>query len=111
MRNAEWKSLSSRFQGYTKCMDMWGVGCCLAEMVCNRPTFPGKNYLDQIHKITDILGTPTKSDSEFIVNPKVRLLSYYQTSSLKFRFPYFDLKSCSKCTISQLFVNQFCGLL
>ena len=23
----------------------------------------------------------------------------------------FDLKSCSKCTISQLFVNQFCGLL
>ena len=68
--------LPSRFQGYTKCMDMWGVGCCLAEMVCNRPTFPGKNYLDQIHKITDILGTPTKSDSEFIVNPKV------QTSSL-----------------------------
>ena len=58
-------------QGYTKCMDMWGVGCCLAEMVCNRPTFPGKNYLDQIHKITDILGTPSQSDSEFIVNPKV----------------------------------------
>ena len=60
------------FQGYTKCMDMWGVGCVLAEMVCNRPTFPGKNYLDQIHKITDILGTPSKSDSEFIVNPKAR---------------------------------------
>lgn len=59
-------------KGYTKCMDMWGVGCCLAEMVCNRPTFPGKNYLDQIHKITDILGTPTKQDSEFIVNPKAR---------------------------------------
>ena len=53
-------------------MDMWGVGCVLAEMVCNRPTFPGKNYLDQIHKITDILGTPSKSDSEFIVNPKAR---------------------------------------
>ena len=66
------KNFSCFLQGYTKCMDMWGVGCCLAEMVCNRPTFPGKNYLDQIHKITDILGTPTKSDSEFIVNPKVR---------------------------------------
>ena len=66
-------------------MDMWGVGCCLAEMVCNRPTFPGKNYLDQIHKITDILGTPSQSDSEFIVNPKVnewwiKMLMRYDTT-------------------------------
>ena len=29
-------------------MDMWSVGCILAEMVSNRPLFPGKNYLDQV---------------------------------------------------------------
>jgi serine/threonine protein kinase len=39
------------FQGYTKSMDMWSVGCILAEMISNRPIFPGRNYLDQISKI------------------------------------------------------------
>jgi mitogen-activated protein kinase 1/3 len=53
-------------------MDMWGVGCILAEMVSNRPTFPGKNYLDQIHKIIEVLGTPTTKDTDFIVNPKAK---------------------------------------
>ncbi len=40
--------MSSLLQGYTKSMDMWSVGCILAEMVSNRPLFPGKNYLDQV---------------------------------------------------------------
>jgi len=33
-------------------MDMWSVGCILAEMVSNRPLFPGKNYLDQVRAST-----------------------------------------------------------
>lgn len=45
-RNVLQPSLS--IQGYTKSMDMWSVGCILAEMVSNRPLFPGKNYLDQV---------------------------------------------------------------
>ena len=53
-------------------MDMWSVGCILAEMMSNRPIFPGKNYLDQIQKIQEILGTPTTDETTFILNPKAR---------------------------------------
>lgn len=38
-------------QGYTKSIDIWSVGCILAEMLSNRPIFPGKHYLDQLSHI------------------------------------------------------------
>ncbi len=39
------------FQGYTKSIDIWSVGCILAEMLSNKPIFPGKHYLDQLNHI------------------------------------------------------------
>nr|APS85776.1 extracellular regulated MAP kinase 1 [Paracyclopina nana] len=59
-------------KGYTKAMDIWSVGCILAEMFCNKPLFPGKNYLDQISKIQEVLGTPSPDETEFIRNPKAK---------------------------------------
>jgi len=59
-------------KGYTKDMDIWSVGCILAEMFCNKPLFPGKNYLDQISKIQEVLGTPTEEDTAFIKNAKAK---------------------------------------
>ncbi len=53
-------------------MDMWSVGCILVEMLSNRPIFPGKNYLDQISKIQEVLGSPAIEDLAFIRNPKAR---------------------------------------
>ena len=53
-------------------MDMWSVGCILAEMMSNRPLFPGKNYLDQIQKIQEILGTPSPEETSFIHNQRAR---------------------------------------
>ena len=41
-------------------MDVWGVGCVFFEILSLFPLFPGKNELDQIHKIHDVLGTPQK---------------------------------------------------
>ena len=61
------------FQGYTKALDIWSVGCILGEMINNRPLFPGKHYLDQICKIQEVLGTPSKDDLSFITNPKAQL--------------------------------------
>lgn len=40
-------------------MDMWGVGCVMFEIIALFPIFPGNNELDQVHKIHNILGTPT----------------------------------------------------
>jgi renal tumor antigen len=39
-------------------MDVWGFGCVLFELITKKPLFPGKDELDQIHRINNILGTP-----------------------------------------------------
>ena len=49
------------------------MGCILWEMINNKPMFPGKHYLDQICKIQEVLGTPTKQELSFISNPKAQL--------------------------------------
>lgn len=46
---------------YTFKMDTWGVGCVFFEVLALFPLFPGKNELDQIQKIHNILGTPAES--------------------------------------------------
>ena len=50
--------LTDGYYGYK--MDLWGVGCVFFEIVSLFPLFPGNNELDQIHKIHNILGTPSR---------------------------------------------------
>merc|ERR1711971_312169 len=59
-------------KGYSQALDVWSVGCILGEMINNKPMFPGKHYLDQICKIQEVLGTPSKEDLSFISNPKAQ---------------------------------------
>lgn len=47
------------FKQYTKSIDVWAVGCILAEMLTGRPLFPGRDYHQQLSLILDVLGTPT----------------------------------------------------
>lgn len=47
---------------YSTAIDMWSVGCIMAEMVMSgTPLFPGDSEIDQIFKIFKILGTPNES--------------------------------------------------
>jgi len=43
---------------YDQKMDIWGAGCVMFEVLTLVPLFPGKNELDMIHRIHNILGTP-----------------------------------------------------
>ena len=45
---------------YTTQVDVWSVGCVIAELVLNRPIFPGKSAKEQLYEIMSVLGTPTK---------------------------------------------------
>eukprot|EP00998_Keelungia_sp_KM082_P005049 NODE_1643_length_1268_cov_23.581069_g1628_i0.p1 GENE.NODE_1643_length_1268_cov_23.581069_g1628_i0~~NODE_1643_length_1268_cov_23.581069_g1628_i0.p1 ORF type:complete len:395 (-),score=93.01 NODE_1643_length_1268_cov_23.581069_g1628_i0:27-1211(-) len=45
---------------YNYKMDLWGVGCVFFEVVSLYPLFPGTNELDQIHKIHNVMGTPSQ---------------------------------------------------
>lgn len=47
---------------YTKKVDVWSVGCILAEMINRRAHFMGKDHLDQIKKIVAGLGMPTEAE-------------------------------------------------
>ncbi|KAI0500874.1 hypothetical protein KFK09_019092 [Dendrobium nobile] len=45
---------------YSTPVDVWSVGCIFAEMVNQRPLFPGDSEIDELFKIFRILGTPTE---------------------------------------------------
>uniref|UniRef100_B3P787 mitogen-activated protein kinase n=2 Tax=Drosophila erecta TaxID=7220 RepID=B3P787_DROER len=45
---------------YTKAIDMWAVGCILAELISGRVLFPGQDYFDQLRRLLDVMGTPTR---------------------------------------------------
>jgi mitogen-activated protein kinase 6 len=51
---------------YTQAIDVWSVGCILGELLLRRPLFPGENYLHQLQLITEILGSPTEEDLDFV---------------------------------------------
>jgi serine/threonine protein kinase len=43
---------------YSTPVDMWAVGCVLAELCLMRPLFTGESEIDQLSQICSILGTP-----------------------------------------------------
>lgn len=38
---------------------MWSVGCILAEIMLNKPLFPGTSTLNQLDRILEVTGRPT----------------------------------------------------
>lgn len=49
------------FTNYTKSIDIWSVGCILAELLGGKPLFRGKDHVDQLNQILLVLGTPKES--------------------------------------------------
>ncbi len=43
---------------YTEKVDIWSIGCIVAELVNRRVLFPGTDRLDQWTKIVEVMGTP-----------------------------------------------------
>ncbi|ORY35019.1 mitogen-activated protein kinase [Naematelia encephala] len=60
------------FQEYTKAIDIWSIGCILAEMINGKPLFPGADYHDQLGLILEVLGTPNMDDFNEITSEKSR---------------------------------------
>lgn len=60
------------FKEYTKAIDVWSVGCILAEMLSGKPLFPGKDYHHQLTLILDVLGTPMMEDYYGIKSRRAR---------------------------------------
>lgn len=54
---------------YTKGVDIWAVGCILAEMIVGKPVFPGTSTLDQLERVIEITGRPSQEDVESVKSP------------------------------------------
>ncbi|ODV63764.1 mitogen-activated protein kinase [Ascoidea rubescens DSM 1968] len=69
------------FQEYTTAIDVWSVGCILAEMISSKPLFPGRDYHNQLYLIMDVLGTPSMEDIRDIKSRRAR--EYIRSLPLK----------------------------
>lgn len=47
---------------YTTAIDIWSVGCVMAELLIGQPIFPGESGVDQLVEIIKVLGTPTREE-------------------------------------------------
>ncbi|KAK3864104.1 hypothetical protein Pcinc_030187 [Petrolisthes cinctipes] len=60
-------------RSYGTGVDMWAVGCILAEMLVRCPYFPGDSDLDQLTRIFTALGTPTDDNWKTLAAMLLRL--------------------------------------
>lgn len=51
---------------YTSALDLWSAGCILFEIVGRKVLFPGKNHVDMVRKIAEVLGNPPDSEIEWL---------------------------------------------
>ena len=59
-------------EDYTSAIDIWSMGCILAEILGRKPLFPGKDYIHQMRLIVEVLGSPNEEDCAFIQSTKAR---------------------------------------
>ena len=82
---------------YNSPIDLWAVGCIMAEVYTFRPLFPGASEVDEIFKICSILGTPTKVHQPFLLLGMLNIadtLGGFHPSGWALNF------SCSECSSS-----------
>lgn len=79
---------------YTAAIDVWSVGCIMAELLGRRPLLPGKDYVDQLKLIIKTMGAPSEDDLTFISSLKARAyikaLPPSEKMPFKKRFPEAD---------------------
>lgn len=70
-----------RATNYNSPIDIWAMGCIMAEMFTLRPLFPGSSEADEIYKVCSVLGSPNRS-----IWPEGMQLA----AKMNFRFPQFS---------------------
>jgi len=76
-------------QAIYEAIDVWSVGCILAEMLSGKPLFPGRDYHHQLTLILDVLGTPTLDEFYAITTRRSR--DYIRALPFRKRRPFAQL--------------------
>lgn len=59
-------------QDYTAAIDVWSIGCIYMELVTGQILLPGRDYVDQLQKTTELIGTPNANDLGFVRSEDAR---------------------------------------
>lgn len=57
---------------YNQTVDIWSVGCIMAELLTGRTLFPGTDHIHQLNLIMEILGTPSEDFMQKISSDSAR---------------------------------------
>uniref|UniRef100_A0A7N8Y1G9 mitogen-activated protein kinase n=1 Tax=Mastacembelus armatus TaxID=205130 RepID=A0A7N8Y1G9_9TELE len=90
---------------YTQTVDIWSVGCIMAEMINGKTLFKGKDYMDQLTQIMKVTGVPGPEFIQKLDSPEVGITAVgvyllekmlvldgdeRPTAELALEHPYFD---------------------
>ena len=76
---------------YTEAIDVWSVGCFIAEMFTGKPLFMGRSDLEQLPCIMEKLGVPTEETWPKVTSMKgyKEMVEIFQSKKAEFK----DLKT------------------
>jgi mitogen-activated protein kinase 1/3 len=76
---------------YTAAIDVWSVGCIFMELLNREPLFPGRDYVQQLRLITELIGSPEDHDLGFLRSDNarryIRQLPRYPRKPLAQKYP------------------------
>jgi serine/threonine protein kinase len=70
-------------QEYGTGVDTWAVGCIFAELLGQKPLFPGDDYIHQLKLIVEVLGSPSDDDMSFVRSSRARAFMAKQAGKPK----------------------------
>lgn len=71
---------------YNQTVDIWSVGCIMAELLTGRTLFPGTDHIQQLNLILEILGTPSNELMQKISSESAKKIYTVITSNAEKRF-------------------------
>lgn len=69
---------------YTTAIDIWSIGCVLGELLLGKPLFAGDTSVDQLVKIIQVLGTPSRRQMQ-AMNPNYTDFRFPDVQSKEWR--------------------------
>lgn len=74
------------WQRYDYAIDLWSVGCIIAEMHEGKPLFPGRDHVSQFKIITELLGSPEEEILQTIASENT--LKFVRSLPHKDKLPF-----------------------
>jgi len=59
---------------YSDAIDVWSVGCVMAELMGRKPLFQGKDYVEMLKLICATIGNPTRPECKHISDKAIKYL-------------------------------------